>query len=108
MGQVAALERDALGDGKHANGLRPRPRCCARLRQCVDDEKEAKKLASAKTVNAVQTLARADRRHAAVTEQWDIDLWALNTPAGTVDLRTGILRPHRRTDYITKITSVAP
>jgi putative DNA primase/helicase len=73
-----------------------------------DDEKEAKKLASAKTVNAVQTLARADRRHAAVTEQWDIDLWALNTPAGTVDLRTGILRPHRRTDYITKITSVAP
>jgi putative DNA primase/helicase len=65
-------------------------------------------LASTKTVNAVQTLARADRRHAAVTEQWDIDPWVLNTPAGTVDLRTGILRPHRRADYITKITSVPP
>jgi putative DNA primase/helicase len=72
------------------------------------DEREAKKLASAKTVNAVQTLARADRHHAAVTEQWDTDLLALNTPGGTVDLRTGTLRPHRRVDYITKITSVAP
>jgi putative DNA primase/helicase len=73
-----------------------------------DDEREAKKLASAKTVNAVQALARADRHHAAVVEQWDTDLWALNTPGGTVDLRTGTLRPHRRADYITKITSVAP
>ncbi|MBN8936800.1 MAG: hypothetical protein J0I13_11085, partial [Rhizobiales bacterium] len=51
---------------------------------------------------------RADRRHATRTENWDADPWLLNTPAGTVDLRTGKLRPHERTDLVTKITAVAP
>ncbi len=37
-------------------------------------------IASAKTVAAVERLARADRRIAATVEQWDIDPWALNTP----------------------------
>ena len=32
----------------------------------------------------------------------------LGTPAGTVDLRTGLMRPARLTDYITKVTSIAP
>jgi putative DNA primase/helicase len=32
----------------------------------------------------------------------------LNTPAGTVELRTGKLRPHRREDLITKSTVVGP
>lgn len=32
----------------------------------------------------------------------------LNTPGGTVDLRTGVLREHRREDYLTQITTVAP
>jgi putative DNA primase/helicase len=36
-------------------------------------------VASAKTVAAVVVLARVDRRHAAIVEQWDADLWALNT-----------------------------
>ena len=54
----------------------------------------AQRVASAKTVAAVVTLARADRQIAAVTGQWDSDPWLLNTPAGTVDLKTGDLRPH--------------
>jgi putative DNA primase/helicase len=32
----------------------------------------------------------------------------LNTPAGTVDLRKGEIHPHRRDNYITKITPVSP
>lgn len=32
----------------------------------------------------------------------DADAWLLNCRNGTVDLRTGELRPHRREDYITK------
>jgi putative DNA primase/helicase len=64
--------------------------------------------ASHKTVAAVVGLARTDRRQAAVTSQWDADPWLLGTPKGTVDLRTGKLSPPRPTDYITKITSVAP
>jgi putative DNA primase/helicase len=36
------------------------------------------------------------------------DIWLLNTPAGTVDLHSGELRPHRREDFCTKMTAVAP
>jgi hypothetical protein len=49
----------------------------------------APRIASAVTVAAVERLARADRRHAAIVEQWDADPWLLNTPGGVVDLRTG-------------------
>ena len=38
-------------------------------------------LASAKTVAAVERLAKADRRIAATVEQWDADLDTLNTEA---------------------------
>jgi putative DNA primase/helicase len=67
-----------------------------------------KGLASHRTVAAVASLARADRRHAATIEQWDKDPWLLNTPDGTIDLRTGLRRAHEPTDYITKCTAVAP
>ena len=44
----------------------------------------------------------------ATVEQWDADPWLLNTPAGTVDLRTGELNDHRREQYLTKITAAGP
>lgn len=62
----------------------------------------------ASTVAAIERLAKSDRRHAATIEQWDADLWALNTPAGVVDLRTGAVRPGDRSAHMTKITEVAP
>jgi P4 family phage/plasmid primase-like protien len=62
------------------------------------------RIASAKTVAAVERLARADRQHAATVEQWDADPWLLNTPNGVVDLRTGRLRAAEREDYCTKAT----
>jgi putative DNA primase/helicase len=65
-------------------------------------------IASAKTVAAVERLAKSDRRIAATADQWDADPWLLNTPVGVVDLRTGDVRPHRSDDYMTKITGVAP
>jgi putative DNA primase/helicase len=37
--------------------------------------------------------------------QLDADPWLLNTPAGTVDLRTGQVRGHDQRDLITKITA---
>jgi putative DNA primase/helicase len=39
---------------------------------------------------------------------WDRDPWLLNTPGGTIDLRTGILREHRQDDHITHMTTVTP
>jgi putative DNA primase/helicase len=70
--------------------------------------KLASALASSKTVAAVINLARSDRRLAATIEQWNTDLWAANTPLGVIDLHTGEMRPHCVTDYMTKITAVAP
>jgi putative DNA primase/helicase len=36
-------------------------------------------------------------------DEFDTDPFLLNCPNGTVDLRTGQLRPHRRADYITQL-----
>jgi putative DNA primase/helicase len=73
---------------------------CAKRRVAVS-------LASAKTVAAVERLARSDRRLAAIPDQWDVDAWLLNTPGGVIDLRTGEVRRHRAADYMTKMTGVA-
>jgi hypothetical protein len=62
----------------------------------------------ARTVAAVHTLARADRRIAATAEQWDSDPMLLNTPTGVVDLRTGDARAHDPALYMTKITAIGP
>ncbi len=80
-------------------------------RDAVTGAKDARLMArieSAATVAAIVTLARADRAHARVGEDFDSDVWMLNTPSGTVDLRTGHIRPHRREDAITKVTPVSP
>lgn len=41
-------------------------------------------------------------------EAFDSDPWALNTPAGIVDLRTGAVRPADPTRLFTRCTAVAP
>jgi putative DNA primase/helicase len=69
-------------------------------------EKMALSIASAKTVAAVERLARSDRRLAATVDQWDIDPWLLNTPDGVIDLRTGNMRKHSPRDHLTKIAAV--
>lgn len=70
--------------------------------------KNAATIASAKTVAAVERLAKADRRLAATVDQWDTDLWSLNTPSGVVDLRSGARNDHDAAGYVTKISAVAP
>jgi putative DNA primase/helicase len=72
------------------------------------NERNAAALASRKSVWAVLALAATDRRIAATSEVWDANPWLLNTPDGVVDLKTGVSRPHRAEDYMTKITGVSP
>jgi putative DNA primase/helicase len=81
---------------------------CRRAADECSIMKAKKVIASAKAVAAVVSLARADRRLAATTEQWDADPWLLNTPDGVVDLQTSHIRPARSEDYMTKITTVGP
>jgi putative DNA primase/helicase len=37
-------------------------------------------IASSKTVAAIVSLTRADRRHASTTDQFDHDPWSMSTP----------------------------
>ena len=65
-------------------------------------------LAKAATAAAVERFAQADPALAVTAALWDSDPWLLGTPGGTVDLRTGSLRPSNREDYITRLTAVTP
>src|SRR5262249_1219138 len=69
---------------------------------------ERKDTTSAKKRAAVISLAREDRRLAATTDQWDRDTFVINSPGGVIDLRTQEIRPSTATDYLTKMTAVAP
>ena len=81
---------------------------CRQTAVRAESPKIAAKLASAGTVGGVERLARADRRHAATTDEWDADPWLLNTIGGVVDLKTGRMRSHERTDRMTKVTTATP
>ena len=86
------------------------------LAVCLDacaavDPKETatiKRLKSAQTRAAIENLARSDPRHAATSDQWDQDVYLLNTTEGTSELRNGELREHHAEDYLTKSTRVGP
>ena len=65
-------------------------------------------LTKAATAAAVERFAQSDRAFAVTSEIWNRDPWLLGTPGGTVDLRTGKLRPAAQADLISKLTAVAP
>jgi putative DNA primase/helicase len=67
--------------------------------------KEVRKITFA---GGVEKFVRSDRDIAVTSDYWDQDLLLLGTPAGTVDLQTGVLREADPADHITKVTSVGP
>jgi putative DNA primase/helicase len=71
----------------------------------ITSGKDAIALASAKTVAAVERLARSDQTLARSVDAWDTDLWLLNTRDGIVDLRCAALLPHDQNCYMTKLTA---
>ena len=81
---------------------------CLELAAQCNDGKDGKQITSSKTIAAVKVQAEWDRKHATTSDQWDVDPWLLNTPGGTIDLRTGELRPNTQDDYITKVAAVTP
>ena len=57
---------------------------------------------------SVERFAQADEALAVTSAAWNQNPWLLGTPGGTVDLRTGQRRPAKQSDYISRITAVAP
>lgn len=56
---------------------------------------------------ALVELAKSEEGIPVLPQQLDADPWALNVLNGTLDLRTGQLRPHRRESLLTKLAPVA-
>ena len=61
-----------------------------------------------KTYKVKATLTEVRPKIEIDVSQLDADGYLLNTPGGTVDLRTGDIKPHCPNDYCTKKTTVAP
>lgn len=57
-------------------------------------------------IQAMLSLAQAEPSLAITSDVLDADRWRLNLLNGTLDLKTGDLRPHQRQDLITKISPV--
>lgn len=60
------------------------------------------------TAKAILTIAGAKAGLASDANAWDARPFLLATPGGTVDLKTGALRPADPDDMLTRCTSVAP
>ena len=58
--------------------------------------------------NGVEKFAQTDRTFAITTGDWNRDPYLLATPRGTVELRTGKLRPANPADRINKISTAGP
>ncbi|MBS0207203.1 MAG: hypothetical protein JSS49_30370 [Planctomycetes bacterium] len=59
--------------------------------------------ASAPGINSMVQLAKSEPAIIIRSNQFDTDPMLFNCPNGTIDLRTGKLRKHRREDFITKL-----
>jgi len=62
---------------------------------------------SVRALEAMVRLAQSEATIPVLPEQLDEDPWLLNCANGTLDLKTGALRPHRREDLITKLIPIA-
>lgn len=65
-------------------------------------------MGSASFAAGVERMAQADPAFAVSGSEFDADNYLLNTPAGTLDLRTGGMRPHDPADRITLCAGASP
>ena len=64
--------------------------------------------ASISFCEGVEKMARRDPALAVEASLFDRDNYLLNTPAGTFDLRTNVMRQHSPDDHLSKTTAVSP
>lgn len=74
-----------------------------RLEQLQAVQKWCLQSESASRINAALDLARSEEGIPILPGELDRDPWLFNCPNGTLELKTGVLREHRREDLITKL-----
>jgi putative DNA primase/helicase len=84
---------------RYAAKIKDDERRTATVKHALNSEK-------AERLRAMIDLAKSESGMSLRPEQLDQDPWLLNCLNGTLNLRTGRLRKHRRQDYITKLAPV--
>jgi putative DNA primase/helicase len=79
---------------------------CADKKERVALAKWAQKSEARERVAAMVACAQSEPAITIHPDDLDADPWLLNVANGTIDLRTGMLRPHRREDKLTKLAPV--
>jgi putative DNA primase/helicase len=74
------------------------------------EQRNADRLLNKADIDGIKSLVGSLINQADIVDpdQWDSDLMTLNTPAGIVDLKTGLLKPADRMLLCTRMTAVAP
>jgi putative DNA primase/helicase len=72
-----------------------------------DRMRHAKKSQSKQSIESAIWCARSEPGIAVRLTDFDADGWLLNVANGTLDLRTGDLKPHRREDLISNLVDIA-
>jgi len=87
---------------------RSRKVCRRAARLHAPNDNLARKMSSSPTIHAVVRIAETDPAMTIKAEQFDADIWLLNTPACIVDLHTGQPWPHDRGKLMTLMCGAAP
>jgi len=108
-GRVWAIDRDNLQVCAFATAVLTDLEATASAAAEQDVLRAVRSHQSASHVKAMMELAKGQCGGAGgadgEADPWDADPWLLNCPNGTVDLRTGQLRPHNKADWCTKMTA---
>lgn len=73
----------------------------------MDSEKLLKHAARSATASRIEAMIELAKPDLVITaDMLDADQYLLNCKNGTIDLRTGTIRPHRQEDFITKLAPV--
>lgn len=104
-------DRDTTGQAEQAardtvRGVYGEAAACPNQTERRGIAKWALSTESAQRIRAMLALAESETGIRARAGDFDRDPWRLNVLNGTLDLRTGKLRPHMRQDNITKLAAV--
>ncbi|WP_052223154.1 phage/plasmid primase, P4 family [Novosphingobium malaysiense] len=89
------------------DGICWREQCDYRLRNAIDVHL-SDELRNSATIKGVEASLRDRPEFSMDQRSWDPDFHLFNTPAGTIDLKTGRMRPQMASDLITRCAAVSP
>lgn len=100
---IGCLDDVLLEENLITNFTDDKEKKTARKEFIAELKKHALKSESRSSIESMISLAKSEYGISVETDDLDADHMILNTISGTIDLRTGTLRPHSREDMVTKM-----